>query len=274
MGQAIAEALVSQGFQVSGWNRSPREDEAARLGITLHPALADLAAQSGILIMSLFDDAAVTSVLDELLSAPIEGCLIAETSTISPDTLKNFEARLKDKGAAAIDAPISGGPEMVLARSAGVFAGGAEKDVERFRPVAGAIAARYRHIGPLGSGMSAKIVNNMLLMGQWEALREAMLVGRSAGLPAKTILDFVCDGPAATPSVKNRIPEILGESDRVGFPVSGLVKDAALFVSVAQSLGVDVPAIRSAQHQLGLLDAAGRGDDDLAAFVGEAAKSS
>lgn len=270
MGSAIAVRLAAQGFTVTGWNRTAKPGGD---GVAVARSLADLAAASDIIILSLFDDEAVRDIVERLLALPLTGRLIADTSTVRPDTLAGFAERLAAAGAVVVDAPISGGPEMVAAGTAGVFAGGSAADVARFRQVANVIAARVRHTGPLGTGNTAKIVNNMMLMSHWEALRAAMLVGRRGGLTAHDVVEIVAEGPAGTGALKARMAEVLGESDRVGFPVSGIVKDARLFLDVAEKLDVDAPAIRAALHGFTKLVEQGLGEDDLAALVREAGRA-
>jgi 3-hydroxyisobutyrate dehydrogenase len=270
MGSAIATALLSKGFPVSGWNRSPVVDATP---FPVVPDLAALVAASDILILSLFDDAAVSDVIRSLLDQTISGRLIVDTSTVRPDTLAAFADPLKTAGATALDAPISGGPAMVITATAGLFVGGSVADLARFQPAARSIAARVRHIGPLGSGAAAKIVNNMMLLGHWESLREAMLVGRRAGLSARTIVEIVADGPAGTAALRGRMAEVLGETDRVGFSVVGGLKDASLFLDVAESYGVDVPAMSAGHAAFAALVDQGFADDDLAAVIREAGYS-
>jgi len=269
MGSAIAGRLAGKGFAVTGWNRTPK---AVPAGVATAPTVAGLIEASDIVVLSLFDDAAVREILEQVLALPLAGRLVADTSTVRPDTIAGFAARLEAAGAAAVDAPISGGPEMVAAGTAGVFVGGAKADVARFQPVAGVIAARVRHTGPLGAGNTAKIVNNMMLISYWEGLRAAMLVGRKGGLSAREVVSIVAEGPAGTGALKGRMAEILGESDRIGYPVAGIVKDARLFLGVAEDLGVDAPTIRAALSSFSDLAERGLADEDLAALIREAGR--
>lgn len=269
MGTAIARRLASLGFAVTGWNRTPGPVPG---GVAPAATLAEIAQASDVIVLSLFDDAAVAQVLEQLLPLPLTGKLMADTSTVRPDTLAGFAARLAATGATAVDAPISGGPEQVLAGTAGVFFGGSAQDGERFRPLAQAIASRVRHTGPLGTGTIAKIVNNMMLMSQWEALRAAMLVGRRGGLSARDVLDIVAEGPAGTAALKGRMAEILGDSDRVGFTVAGVIKDARLFLDVTDGLGVEASSIRAALQSFCDLADRGMEGQDLAALIREAGR--
>ncbi len=265
MGRAIANGLAAAGFSVTGWNRSPVDP--CEVAVPRAPDLTALAAKSDILILSVFDDAAVAEVMEQLLTLDLLGKLIADTSTIRPETLRGFAARLGAAGASAVDAPISGGPEMVSARTAGMFLGGAEADIARFRPVAETIAGAVRVVGPLGAGMAAKIANNILLAGSLQALKEAIQTGLAAGLDLRTLMAFLSEGPAANGFFRARLPELLGDSERVGFPVAGALKDASLFLDVAGRLGVEAPAMTAAKASFEAVADKGLAQKDVAMVI-------
>ena len=267
MGRALAARLAGQGFQVAGWTRSGAAPLAGALRITPCADIPAIAAAADILLLSLSDDAAVSGVIRDLLRGDLAGKLIVDTSTIGPDTLRSHAEAIHRAGGAALDAPISGGPDMVAAGKAGFYIGGAPADVARFQPVAAALADRIHHVGALGAGAAAKIVNNMMLMGFWEALKEALQLGKRAGLDLDTMLKILSTSPAASGAFQHRLPVLKGESDAVGFPVSGVVKDGRMFSRVAAMLQVETPAITAAMISFGAYDAAGHGDDDLARMV-------
>ena len=247
MGRAMAARLTGQGFAVAGWARSGiTTDQADAWSIAAQDTVAAVAAASGIVLLSLSDDAAVTEVVGQLVRGDLGGKLIVDTSTVSPDTMRRLARVIGEAGGTALDAPISGGPDLVLAGKAGFYIGGAAADFERFRPVAEEMSNRVHHVGALGEGAAAKIVNNMLLLGFWGCLKEAVQVGKHAGLSAETMMKFLAGSPAATPLLAQRVPVILGQSDDVGFTISGVVKDGAMFARTAQQYGIAVPAMEAA----------------------------
>lgn len=267
MGRALAARLAGQGFQVAGWTRSGAAPLAGALRITPCADIPAITAAADILLLSLSDDAAVSGVIRDLLRGDLAGKLIVDTSTIGPDTLRSHAEAIHRAGGAALDAPISGGPDMVAAGKAGFYVGGGAADMARFQPVAAALADRIHHVGALGAGAAAKIVNNMMLMGFWEALKEALQLGKRAGLDLDTMLKILSTSPAASGAFQHRLPVLKGESDAVGFPVSGVVKDGRMFSRVAAMLQVETPAITAAMISFGAYDAAGHGDEDLARMV-------
>lgn len=266
MGRGMAERLAGEGFRVLGWNRS-RTAAGGPPGVESCTEIPELAAAADILLLSLSDDGAVTGVLQTLRRTPLAGKLIVDTSTIGPDTLRSQAAAIAAAGGSALDAPISGGPDMVAAGKAGFFIGGSPEDVARFRPVAERLADRIHHVGPLGAGAAAKIVNNMMLMGFWQTLKEALSLGKRAGLDLDTMLAFLASSPAASGAFRHRLPVLRGESDAVGFSASGVVKDGAMFSRVAAEMRVEIPAVSAAIASFNAFATGGHGEEDLARMV-------
>jgi len=268
MGAAMAERLARQGFEVSGWTRSGvSAEKAADLGIAIAGDIAALADASDVILLALLDDAAVHSTLEALAALPLAGKLIVDTSTVSPETSRAHETAIKEKGAALLDAPISGGPEMLLAGTVGLFIGGSEVDFRRFLPVAETLSNRIHHVGRLGDGAAAKLVNNMMLMGLWQVMKEAIKLGSGAGLSREKIIDILSGSPAASPAMRSRLPVILGETEAVGFPVSGVLKDMGVVFDLAGHLGVETPAIRASQASFRQAAELGFAEADLGTVV-------
>lgn len=267
MGGAVATRLVACGVQATGWNRTARP---APQGVVLAADLAALVADSHILVTSLFDDAALHDIAAQLQAFDLRGKLLVETSTISTATLHAVAEGLARAGGELVDAPIAGGPDMVARGVAGMLMGGDKATIARWQPYAQHLASRVLHIGPLGAGAAAKTVNNMMLVGYWQVLKEALLTGRQAGLSLEPMLRMLADGPAASGAFKARLPKIIGADSTVGFSVDGVVKDARLFIETAKGLGVDVPAMRAALASFERAAAAGIGDRDLAEMFSHA----
>ncbi len=263
MGSAIAARFAARGAGVTGWTRSGLADaRAAELGIAQAETLPDLVAASDILVTSLFDDAAVAEVLDTLLTCDLRGRLIVETSTVIPALLTDRIAALHAKGADAVDAPISGGPEMVQAGTCGIFIGGSAAAASRAEAALAAIGARIFHVGPLGTGLVMKTINNAMMQTYAAGLREMLPVAKRAGLSLEMALSILCGGPAGMPMIRDRLPKILGSDPVVGFPMTAVVKDHDVFLRVVESYGLHAPVLAMAGEMQRASVAAGLGDAD------------
>jgi len=264
MGWALAARLATQSVEVRGWTRSGVDAARAKAdGFQATGSLEDLVATSDVLILSLFDDAAVREVLASLAALDLGSRLVVETSTVSPDIVREMVGGIEAAQGRLLDAPISGGPNMVAAGTIGIFIGGRDADVERFAPVGALLSAKCVHVGPLGAGASAKIVNNMALDGMWEVLSEAMETGARLGLPFETMLGFLETSPAAAPAFVTRLPMIRGDIEAVGFSVTGILKDLAVIRRAASSVGANVPAMDAAADRYAQMIDSGRGAEDL-----------
>ncbi len=266
MGWALAARLAGAGMEVRGWTRSGADEERAQAsGFAAVAELDDLVAASDVLILSLFDESAVREVLEKLAARELAGKLVVETSTVAPQVVRDCEEAIAEAGGRLIDAPISGGPEMVAAGTMGLFVGGRAEDVERFWPIGASASDRMMHVGALGAGAAMKIVNNVALAGSFQAAGEALELGDAMGLDFSKMLDVIGDGPAATQMFKSRIPKIKGDDTEVGFSLDGVVKDTTVFLAAARHFKVDVPALEAAAKNAKAAADAGLGHKDVAA---------
>jgi len=263
MGSAIAQRMTAQGYSVVGWTRSGRSVE----GVNCVQDLESLVTDSETLILSLFDDDAVSEVLKTLLTFDLQGRQIIETSTVMPQILKRYIDLIVAAGATAVDAPISGGPEMVLAGSCGVFIGGDEASASQARDTLAAISGRIAHVGPLGTGLVMKVINNSMIQVYFSGLSDMMPLAKEAGLPLETTLRILGAGPAGMPMLTNRIPKILGEDEAVGFTINAAFKDNDVCQRVAESFGVNAPTLKTFDDLKDAVAKAGFGERDPAALV-------
>ena len=243
MGSALAQRYASQGAEVATWTRSGRSID----GIPACADLPALVARCDVLISSLFDDAAVCAVLDQMLACDLSGKLIIETSTVTPSCLTTRIAAIEAKGAEAVDAPISGGPELIEAGVCGLFIGGTDSAAARTMEALRPLTERKFHVGPLGTGVVMKTINNGIAQTYFAGLTEALQLAKRAGLPLETVLRILGSGPAGMPMITDRIPKILEQDTEVGFEINALYKDNGVFQAVMAEFGVDTPTLRAAE---------------------------
>jgi len=263
MGSAIAQRMTAQDISVLGWTRSGRPVE----GVKSVRGLETLVRDSDTLILSLYDDKAVGDILDTLLALDLKGKQIIDTSTVIPDVLKTRIKQITEKGASAVDAPISGGPELVLAGSCGVFIGGDDPSAARARDSLTTISGRILHVGPLGTGLVMKTINNGMMDAYIEGLFDLMPLAKRAGLPLETALRILCGGPAGMPMVADRIAKVLGEDKEVGFTVEAFFKDNDVFQRVVESFGLNSPMLTNFGMRKSSVVEAGLWERDPASLI-------
>ena len=263
MGSAIAQRMQAKGHAVVGWTRSGRTMD----GITTAPDIATLVADSDTLILSLLDDTAVAEMLDACLELDLAGKQIIETSTVVPTLLQDRIAQINDKGATAVDAPISGGPDLISTGACGIFIGGDDAATTRAKSTLSAISGRIFHVGPLGTGLVMKTINNSMLQCYFSGLDGMMPLAKRAGIPLETAISILSGGPAGVPMIADRIPKILGQDTTVGFTIAAAHKDNDVFQRVAQAYGLTSPMLIQSGERQRVALSEGMGEDDPAALV-------
>lgn len=263
MGAQIALRLQTQGYKVTGWTRSGTPVD----GIAQAPDLPSLVAETDTLIFSLLNDDAVASVLDHCLDCDLHGKQIIETSTVLPAILQDRATQITAKGATVVDAPISGGPELVAAGMCGVFIGGDDSAAARAKLTIAGYAGRVFHVGPLGTGLVMKTINNSMLQAYFAGLRDMMPLARRAGLPLETAMEILCGGPAGMQMVADRLPKVLGHDNTIGFAISAAKKDNEVFQRVASAYGLTAPTVALFGDQVKEAEKAGLSEKDPAAMI-------
>ena len=271
MGAVMAPRFLAAGFPLTVWNRSTeRTAPLAAAGARVAATPAAVAENAEIVISMLRDDDAARAVFSGtagLLSTDVTGKLFIEMSTLRPATMRALAASCGQRGAAFIDAPVSGtvGPAtdgMLMA-----LAGGSEADLERARPALAVLTRRIVHAGPVGQGALLKLVLNLPLAVYWQSLAEAAALGRAGGLSLDLVLDAMKDSGGAIRVLPLKIPLILEGSDYAAFDIATMEKDATAIVEAGAELGVPMPAAGAALAAYAEARAAGLGAADAVAIV-------
>src|SRR5712692_3896881 len=205
MGAAMAARLKEAGHTVSGWNRSAAKAKPlAAEGI----AIAETpAARAEAVITILTDAAAIDAVYGGpagLLSAPVDGKLFIEMSTVRPDTEVALAAKVRAKGAAFVECPVGGtvGPAR-QGKLIGLM-GGEGADAARARTILEQLCRRLEHVGTVGAGATMKLAINMPLMVYWQALGETLALCRSVDVDPARLMDLFADTSGGTNVLKVR----------------------------------------------------------------------
>ncbi|HSG66069.1 MAG TPA: NAD(P)-dependent oxidoreductase [Gammaproteobacteria bacterium] len=271
MGAVMAPRFIDAGFPLTVWNRSADKTTALRArGAMVGRAPADVTADADIVVTMLRDDAAAEEVyLGQygLLSTDAKGKLFIEMSTLRPATARALAERCAEHGAGFIDAPVSGTVGPAKEGKLMALVGGSDADVGRARPALAVMTRRIVHAGPVGQGAMLKLVLNLQLAVYWEALGEAMALGRAADLDLAVMLDAMADSGASARVLAPKIPLIVDGSEHAAFDIATMEKDAKSILAVGAELGVPMPTLSAALATYSAAHAAGLGDADAVAVV-------
>ncbi len=271
MGEAMAGNLARAGFAVTGWNRTPgRGAGLAQDGVAIAASAADAVADAELVVICVSDTPDVEAVLfgpDGVVAGARPGTLIIDCSTIAPSGSWDFAARLRERGLAMVDAPVSGGSEGAQKATLTIFVGGDAEDVERARPVLAAMGKTITHVGPIGAGQAVKAVNQVILAGAYLGVAEGIVLAIKAGLDVEQVVGALGGGAAQSWVLANRSGRMLDNDYPLGFKVALHRKDLAIALDLAGQLGAVLPLTALvAQLETGLI-AGGHADEDMSVIA-------
>jgi len=248
MGRGMALSLARAGFAVLGFDRSAEAVQAAAAeGVVIADGLAALGACDAV-VLSLPTTAIVEAVLEGeggLTARAQRGLLVVDTTSGDPQATRALAARLQAAGLRFIDAPVSGGAAGARKGTLTMFIGGGAQDVADAEPVLSALGDKRFHIGEVGAGDIAKIVNNLLVASHLLTASEAFRLAEAAGVRTEQLIDAVNAGSGRSGVTLYNYPSrILNNGFDSGFTVQLMRKDVNLALALQSQLGVDLPVVK------------------------------
>ena len=195
------------------------------------------------------------------------GHIVVCMSTIDPFAARALAEQLEAKGIAMVDAPVSGGTGRAQSGELSVIVGGDKDVVAKCEDLFKAMGNRTFHVGPLGSGLAMKLVNNMLVQVNTVAVAEALVLGVKAGLDPQTIYEVVRVSTGASAAWELRVPRILKGDYEPGGTIDISYKDQELETAFAKRLGVPVLLANVSQQVYQMARARGLNKEDGSAVV-------
>jgi 3-hydroxyisobutyrate dehydrogenase-like beta-hydroxyacid dehydrogenase len=194
-GGPMAQRIIEEGHPTTLWARRPATLEPfGGTGATFAASPAELAGNAELLCLCVMGDADVEEVFAAMEPGIQPGSVVAVHSTVHPETCTRLAARAGELGASLVDAPVSGGGGAASARQLLVMVGGDDASFERCRPVFQTYGDPIVHIGPLGTGQLAKLVNNLLFVANITLADGALALGASLGLDRGALAQVISRG--------------------------------------------------------------------------------
>ena len=168
--------------------------------------------------------------------------LVIDFSTVKVDKGRAFAARLREStGCGWVDAPVSGGPPASGSGTLTVMAGGEAADIERVQPLMADIAARCTHMGPTGSGLVAKMINQLIVGCGHAVMAEALVLAEAAGIDAARIPECLAGGHADGTLLQKLYPRMAQRDFAPQGYARQLLKDLEMVNEFAGGLKAPVP---------------------------------
>jgi 2-hydroxy-3-oxopropionate reductase len=264
MGRPMARNLAKAGYDLVIYNRS-RDDVDALLAegdafqAAEHPR--DVAERSHVVITMLPDSADVRDVVfgdNGLLPAMTNEHLLLDMSTIAPATAVEVNAALRERGARALDAPVSGGDKGAIAGTLSIMVGGESEDFQRAMPLFEAMGKTIVHVGGAGAGQIVKACNQIVVAINYAAVSEALALGAKSGVDPDKIVQVLSGGLAASRVLELKGASMIAHNFAPGFRIDLHRKDLGIALAAARESSVPVPVSAVVSQLFEALAASGR----------------
>jgi 2-hydroxy-3-oxopropionate reductase len=271
MGRPMALNLLEAGFGLVVHSRSPGPvDELVAAGAERGTHPEEVASRSDVVITMLPDTPDVELVLlgeRGVVGGMRAGSLMIDMSTIRPLAAKEFAEAFERRSFSMLDAPVSGGERGAIQGTLSIMAGGSAAAFERGRPILEVLGSTIVHVGPAGAGQVAKACNQLVVAATIQAVAEALLLAKKAGVDPAKVREALLGGFAGSKILEVHGQRMLAGDFTPGFRSVLHRKDARIVRQTAEELGSPVPLFEIAAQALEHLVEAGRGELDHAALV-------
>ena len=254
MGAGMASNLLKAGYKLTVWNRSAEKCKPfARKGARLAESPADAIRDTDLVIYMLSNDQAVEEVVfgaNGILSGIKEGQIAMDMSTVLPATSLREQQAYSKRGVDFLDAPVFGSKNESAEAKLWIMAAGNKAIFEKVKPVLTKLGQTVHYLGKNGNATAMKLVGNLIVALELEALSEGLVLARKAGLDLSTVMEIVKVADFRSPLLVSNGQNILKRDFSTSFALKLMLKDAGLIDKFAGSLQSPIPGLRVVENHL------------------------
>jgi 3-hydroxyisobutyrate dehydrogenase-like beta-hydroxyacid dehydrogenase len=278
MGGQMVNRLLEKGYSVTGYNRTrPKAQWLIDRGMRWADSPRAVAAAADVTFSMVTNTAALSAIADGpdgIIAGLGPGKILADMSTVSPDASRAVAARVREKGADMVDAPVSGSVITLQQGKLSVMVGGRPETFARIEPLLKDVGPKVTYVGGNGLALSMKIAMNLSLAVQMLAFSEGVLLAEKSGIARETAVDVLTHSAVASPMIQYRGPFVLQMPEEAWFDVNMMQKDMLLALEMGRRLDVPLPSTAAANEFLTAARAMGWAKQDLAVMFDVLARMS
>jgi len=269
MGSRITKRLMSKGHEVTGYDIFPKEkaQDLISVGMKWGDSARAVCQAADFAFVMVTNTAALQGSAEGpngLLAGLGPGKLLIDMSTVSPAVSRALAAKVREKGADMIDAPVSGSVSLVEAGKLSVMVGGTKEGFERAKPILADIGQKVTYVGANGLALAMKVATNISVAVQMMALAESVVLAEKAGVAREIIIEILTNSAIASPLVQYKGPLVLQMPEQAQFNTIMMQKDMTLALDLARELHVPTPTSAATNELLSSAIAKGLGEKDFA----------
>jgi 3-hydroxyisobutyrate dehydrogenase-like beta-hydroxyacid dehydrogenase len=269
MGGQMVNRLLDKGHAITGYNRTrPKAEWLIERGMQWAPSPAAVAAVSDVTFSMVTDTGALKAISEGpggILEGIGPGKILVEMSTVNPAFSRDLAAKVREKGADMVDAPVSGSVISLQQGKLSVMVGGCRPTFEKIKPLLEDIGPKVTYVGGNGLAVAMKIATNLSLAVQMLAFSEGVLLAEKSGIPRETAVEVLTHSAVASPMVQYRGPFVLRMPPEAWFDVNMMQKDMMLALEMGSQLHVPLPTTAVANEFLTAAQSMGLANQDFAA---------
>jgi len=247
MGLSMCGHLLDRGAHVTVFTRTPEKAQPLlERGAVWASGPRLAAAQSDVTFTMVGFPADVREVYygpDGVLAGAPQGSVLVDMTTTEPSLAIQIAGSAAERGATALDAPVSGGDVGARNATLSIMAGGDASALERGRPLLQVMGNTIVHEGGPGSGQHTKMCNQIVIAGTMIGVCESLLYGARAGLDLQTMLQSIRGGAAGCWTLENLAPRVLNGNFDPGFMVEHFIKDMGIALDEAARMRLALPGL-------------------------------
>src|SRR5256886_13248789 len=240
MGGQMANRFLEKGHAVTGYNRTRSKAQwLIDKGLKFADSPRAVAGLTDVVLSMVTNSEALSRIAegpDGIIEGLGPGKIWIDMSTASPAMSRALAARVREKGADMVDAPVSGSVVTVQQGKLSIMVGGRKETFERVKPLLLDLGPKVTHVGENGLALVMKIAINLALPVQILAFTEGVLLAEKSGIKRETAVDVLTHSVIASPMVQYRGPFVLNMPEEAWFNVNMMQKDMLLALELGRQL--------------------------------------
>ena len=267
-GGALARGLSGKGALVGTDVDIARRAALADIALDWADNASEVASRADAVLISLPRPEYSREVVADICCVANRPKIVIETSTITPKLARELAATCAKAGIGFVDAAVAGGVQSMADAAVTFLVGGSEADFETARPVLDRLAAQIHHLGPVGAGSGAKVVNNGVMHALMVVLIEAGAMAKKLDIPMDKMVEILGRPDGVMRPLQHRMRDRMLNGDYAGgMSVDNARKDSLLALETAQDYGVPLFATQAAHTPYEIASQQGLGALDYAALA-------
>ncbi|QQS12170.1 MAG: NAD(P)-dependent oxidoreductase [Rhodospirillales bacterium] len=272
MGGPMCRNIVKKtNHEVVVFDMNPTAVQACvAVGAKAAASVADAVATADVVMTSLpmpKDVEAVVTGAGGIAESARPGTVYFDLSTNSPAVVKRLAEALRSKGVTMLDAPVSGGVVGATNATIAIMVGGDKAAFDSQLPLLQSFGANVLHMGEIGSGTVAKLVNNMIAFCNMAAGAEGLMLGVMAGIDPVKLHQVISNSSGNSNAYRSMAERTLKGTFEPSFAMDLAYKDMHLALELADEIGAPAPLGAQTHNLLRLARGMGLGRSDTSAMV-------